>query len=68
MRVAIYSRTPMAGAPWELYKALRRYTDLDVSLVNDFVRYADGRVFPHHLLLSSQNGTARAAMERAETT
>jgi len=66
MRVAIYSRTPMAGAPWELYKALRRYTDLDVALVNDFVRYADGRVFPHHLLLSSQNGTARAAMERAE--
>jgi len=66
MKVAIYARTPLAGAPWELYKALRKYTALEVSLINDFVKYADGRVFPHHLLLSSSNGDATAALRGAE--
>lgn len=66
MKVAIYARTPLAAAPWELFKALRKYTSIDVSLINEFVRYADGRVFPRHLLMSSNNGDAMAALNRAD--
>lgn len=66
MKVAIYSRTPLAAAPWELYKALRKYTLLDVTLVNEFTKYADGRTFPHHLLMSSNNGDAKAALRNAD--
>lgn len=66
MKVAIFSRTPLAGAPWELYKALKRYTDIDVSLVNERTAYADGRKFPHHLLMSRRNGTANRALRQAD--
>ncbi|MHA1614805.1 MAG: hypothetical protein ACTSYJ_08145 [Candidatus Thorarchaeota archaeon] len=63
MRLAIFSRTPLAAAPWELFKALRKYTNLNVSLINHTYRYANGRIFPHHLLL---NGAARAALRQAD--
>lgn len=66
MKVAIYSRTPLAAAPWELYKAVRKYTNIDVSLINQRFRYADGRHFPYHLLYSSDNGTAIKAMRDAD--
>jgi len=65
MRIAIFSRTPLAAAPWELFKALRKYTDLNVSLINQTYRYADGRMFPYHLLLN-MNGTARVALRQAD--
>ena len=66
MKVAIFSRTPLAAAPWELYKALKRYTSLDVNLVNNTNRYNDGRIFPHHLLFSSPNGHAMRVLQRSE--
>lgn len=66
MKLCIFSRTPLASSPWELYKALRKYTDIDVSYINKTNRYADGRYFPYHLLLADQNGTARAALRNAE--
>lgn len=56
MKVVIYSKTPLAAAPWELYKALKKYTDIEVALINDTNRYRDGRVFPHHLLFLNNNG------------
>jgi len=65
MRVAIFSRTPLAAAPWELFKALKKYTDLNVSLINQTYRYADGRIFPYHLLLN-MNGTASIALKKAD--
>ncbi|MBA7673768.1 hypothetical protein ES703_81972 [subsurface metagenome] len=66
MKLAIYSRTPLAAAPWELYRALKKYTSIDVSLINNMARYRDGRVFPHHLLMASSNGAAMSALCRSE--
>ncbi len=66
MKMAIFSRTPLAGAPWELYKALKRYTDIDVSLINATARYPDGRRFPYHLLMSRTNGRVMRALRNAE--
>ena len=62
MKVAIFSRTPMAAAPWEVFKALKKYTGLKVSLINKTPRYADGRHFPYHLLLNQTNGVARRVL------
>ncbi|GAG96194.1 unnamed protein product, partial [marine sediment metagenome] len=58
MKIAIFSKTPLAAAPWELYKALKKYTSVDASLINNTACYRDGRVFPHHLLMASDNGMA----------
>jgi len=66
MKVAIFSRTPLAAAPWELYKALKKYTSIDVSLINGTERYADGRRFPYHLLMNLKNGTAELALRQSE--
>lgn len=66
MKVAIYSQTPMAAAPWELYKALKKYTLLEVNFINERNRYRDGRIFPYHLLWKKDNGAARAALEKAD--
>ena len=66
MKLAIYSRTPLAAAPWELYKALKKYTSIDVSLVNNTAQYNDGRIFPYHLLLTSPNGNAMRVLQESE--
>jgi len=66
MKLAIYSQTPLAAAPWELYKALKKYTSIDVSLVNNTERYNDGRIFPYHLLLLSPNGNAMRVLQESE--
>lgn len=66
MKVAIFSKTPLAAAPWELYKALKKYTHINVNLINGKYRYADGRIFPHHLLLMSPNGNALRALKESE--
>jgi len=66
MKLAIFSRTPLAGAPWELYKALKRYTNIDASLINERTAYADGRRFPHHLLLTSPNGNAMKVLQESD--
>lgn len=56
----------MAGAPWELFKALRKYTLLQTALVTEFTRYNDGRTFPHHLILSLNNGKALNVLRGAD--
>ncbi len=66
MKLAIYSRSPLAAAPWELYKALKRYTSIDVSLISNTDRYNDGRIFPHHLFLTSPNGNAMRVLQESE--
>ena len=66
MKLAIFSRTALAGAPWELYKALKKYTSIDVSLINSTNRYNDGRIFPYHLLLTSPNGTAMQVLQESD--
>jgi len=66
MKLAIFSRTPLAAAPWELYKALKKYTFIDVSLINATVQYADGRKFPHHLLMNRTNGVAITVLRNSD--
>jgi hypothetical protein len=66
MKLAIFSRTPLAAAPWELWKALRRYTSVDASLINGTAKYNDGRIFPFHLLMNSPNGNATKALVESE--
>lgn len=66
MKVAIFSRTPLAAAPWELYKALKKYTSIDVNLINGKVAYADGRTFPYHLLMTSNDGIAFKVLKESE--
>jgi hypothetical protein len=53
VKVVHYSRTPLAGAPWQIFQCLKNYTDLDVRLVNQKANYADKRSFPKDLLLAS---------------
>lgn len=66
MKVAIFSLTPLAAAPWELYKALKKYTSIDVNLINGKARYADGRIFPYHLLMTSNDGMAFKVLKESE--
>lgn len=66
MKVAIVSKTPLAASPWELYKALRKYTDIHVNFVSGKNRYNDGRTFPYHLLLTSKNGVCREVLRESE--
>lgn len=66
MKLAIFSRTPLAAAPWELYDALRKYTTIDVSLINSTPRYSDGRTFPYHLLLMANNGVAMRVLQESD--
>ena len=66
MKVAIFSRTPLAAAPWELYKALKKYTSVDASLINGTAHYRDGRRFPFHLLMAPNNGAAMTALNESD--
>jgi len=66
MKLTIFSRTPLAAAPWELYRALKKYTTIDVNLINGTARYNDGRIFPFHLLMTSPNGTAMRALQESD--
>lgn len=66
IKVAIYSKTPLAAAPWELYKALRKYTSVDANLINGTAHYRDGRRFPSHLLMTSNNGAAMTALNESD--
>lgn len=62
MKLAIFSWTPLAAAPWELLKALRRYTSVDAHLVTVKCGYPDGRFFPVDLMLNRPDGAARKWM------
>lgn len=66
IKICIFSSTPLAAAPWELYKALKKYTLIDVNLVNGRAKYRDGRTFPFHLLMASLDGAARKALKESE--
>jgi len=65
MKICIYSKTPLAASPWELYKALKKYTNHEVAYINERNRYNDGRIFPFHLLWNSNNGTASKALDES---
>ena len=65
MKVCIYSNTPLAAAPWELYKALKKYTTIGVSYISGKNRYNDGRIFPYHLLWGVNNGAAKRALNES---
>jgi len=65
-KITIFSRTPLAASPWELYKALKKYTNFEVSLVNVTNRYNDGRIFPYHLLWNSNNGQSMSALKDSD--
>jgi hypothetical protein len=67
MKVAIYSRWPLAAAPLELMKALKKYTDVEAAIVQQSDRYPDGRIFPHQFLLGAFYGTpAQRVIERSD--
>ena len=66
IKLCIFSSTPLAAAPWELYKAIKKYTLIDVNLVNGRAKYRDGRTFPHHLLLYNNDGMAIEALKNSE--
>ena len=65
-KICIYARTPLAAAPWELYKCLKKYTTLNVCLVNKRFRYADGRSFPHQHILTPNNRDVLDIMKGAD--
>lgn len=65
-KLAIFSKTPMAASPWELFKALRKYTDVEAHLINGTWRYPDGRTFPYDYLLDGTNGAGRSWLAQAD--
>lgn len=52
MKVVIFAKLPIAGAPFLQYQCLKKYTDLDIRCVHKVYKYGDGRVFPYDLLLT----------------
>mgnify|MGYP007059412988 FL=1 len=56
MKVAVYSTTPIAGAPFLQYQCLKKYTDLDVHHIGQRNKYADGRLFPKDMFISEARG------------
>lgn len=57
VKVAIYSTTPVAGAPWLMYHCLKKYADgIEVRHIQQRNRYGDGRVFPKDLFISQPEG------------
>jgi len=55
LKVVFISRMPVAGAPWETMKCLKKYADMDVRWICDHDGYPDGRKFPADLVLSPSN-------------
>lgn len=66
MKVVHLSRTPLAGAPYELVKNLRKYANLDVKWVALRDRYRDGRVFPSELLWSNDRQKCLKAISESD--
>jgi hypothetical protein len=66
VKVAIASKTPLAASPLELWKALRRYTDVDARLINWTTRYPDGRSFPFDLVAGRDNDKIKATLAEAD--
>jgi hypothetical protein len=64
MKVAIFSQTPVAGAPWLQYHCLSKYTNLKVHHIQQRNKYADGRVFPKDMYISE--GRARSWLREAD--
>ena len=64
MIVTLYCRTPMAGAVYQQWQCLSKYTDHDVRMVTEKERYPDGRVFPTDLLYQKDN---KEIIERIRT-
>lgn len=62
MKVAIFSLTPLAAAPWELLKALKKYTTVEAKLINARIGYPDGRIFPFDLRMNGKEGEASRAL------
>lgn len=54
MKIALVSWTALAGAPWQQFCCLKKYTDLDIHLVNQRITYADKRRFPCDMLFADQ--------------
>jgi hypothetical protein len=65
MKVAIYSRTPLAAAPFELWKALRKYTAIEARLINESIAYPDGRTFPFDIMARDREASGKALDEAA---
>jgi len=55
MKILFISRMPLAGAPWETMKCLRKYAGLDVKWACSHDRYPDGRIFPTDILVPFHN-------------
>jgi hypothetical protein len=65
VKVAIYSTTPIAGAPWLMYHCLKKYADdIDVRHIQQRNRYGDGRVFPKDMLIN--NSDAKNFIKKAD--
>lgn len=57
MKVAIYSTTPVAGAPYQQYECLKNYADgVEVHHIQQRNAYADGRKFPKDMFLTEAQG------------
>lgn len=63
MKVAIFSRTPMAASAYELWKALRKYTAVEANLITITSGYPDGRIFPGDLTWGPRAREALAAAD-----
>ena len=59
MKVAIYSHTPIAGAPWNQYQCMKRYLpNEEIRFIQQRVQYKDGREFPKDLVLTDRGASA----------
>jgi hypothetical protein len=66
MKVAIFSFTPLAASPWELFKALNKYTSIESHFITVRCGYPDGRFFPADLMLSRPDGVARKWLRESD--
>tara|TARA_Y100000310_G_scaffold312211_1_gene359271 strand:+ start:597 stop:1496 length:900 start_codon:yes stop_codon:yes gene_type:complete len=66
MKVVHYSTTAVAGAPYQIWKCLKKYTDLDVRLIQERNSYPDKRSFPTDILLHLNRSEATKLIKEAD--
>lgn len=66
MKVLFVSRLPVAGAPYETMKCLRKYSDIEVNWMCMRNKYPDGRVFPSDIIYDQCNQKHRDLLDNCD--
>lgn len=66
MNLVLFSVNPLAGAPWHYYQCIKKYTDINVRLINQKFAYSDGRAFPHDIIWKNNQAKTELIIKHAD--